>query len=144
MNERSKRLEQSMFRSINTVVEPLVRRGIGSPSCAPASLVVLETVGFKSGQQRSTPLWSLRLGRYRLISTARGDRSFWVKNLQKRSQTRFIVGGKAQAAEAIVIGPQFDNLDEWELNSWLARLTSVLSRQVQQGWAFAILVPSEV
>ena len=72
--------EQKVFRNLNSVVEPAVRRGFGSPTRAPAGLIVLETVGFKSGTTRRTPLWSLRLGRYRVVSTARGNRSFWVKN----------------------------------------------------------------
>ena len=63
--------EQKFFRKINDVVEPLVSSGVGSPAWTPVSLIVLESTGFKSGQPRRTPLWSLRLGRYRLISVRR-------------------------------------------------------------------------
>jgi hypothetical protein len=138
-----KKFEQQLFRRINAVVEPLVSRGVGSPARTPASLIVLESTGFKSGQARRTPLWSLRLGRYRLISTGRGNRSFWVKNLLKRSQGSYCLAGKPVSCDAIVIAPEQDNLDDWELNSMLGHLASVLRKLVNQGWAFAILVPQE-
>ncbi len=47
------RLEQRVFRSLNAVVEPAVRKGFGSPTLAPAGLIVLETVGFKSWRTAS-------------------------------------------------------------------------------------------
>ena len=84
------KIEQRVFRRLNAVVEPAVRRGIGSPALAPASLIVLETVGFKSGKKRRTPLWSVCLGGYRIVSTARGDRSYWVRNLQRRPRVNMI------------------------------------------------------
>ena len=134
-------MEQKLFRGINTVVEPLVSRGVGSARHTPASLIVLESTGFKSGQPRRTPLWSLRLGPYRLISTARGKRSFWVKNLQKKPVVRYSLGGNQISSEAILLAPGFENLGEWQLNSALSRLALVLRKLVQQGWAFAILSP---
>ncbi|MFK7977577.1 MAG: nitroreductase/quinone reductase family protein, partial [Halioglobus sp.] len=97
------KLEKTIFRLLNAIVEPAVRRGFGSLTIAPASLIVLETTGFKSGQKRKTPLWSIGLGRYRLVSTARGDRSFWVKNLEKESQVSFYLGGRRRAANAWVV-----------------------------------------
>lgn len=136
-------IEQKLFRRINAVVEPLVSRGVGSPSRTPASLIVLESTGYKSGQPRRTPLWSLRLGPYRLISTARGERSFWVKNLQKKPFVRYALGGNHISSEAILLTPGFENLGDWELTSPLRRLALLLRRFVGQGWAFAILVPIE-
>lgn len=134
--------EQRFFRGLNSLVEPLVRRGALSFSITPASLVVLETIGFRSGLQRRTPLWSLRLGRYRLVGTSRGSRSFWIKNLQKTPQTSYFVGGKKASAEAIMMTPDFDNLDQWELSPILARLLAALSTYARRGWGFALLVPS--
>ena len=46
-------VEQRFFRGLNSVVEPLVRAGVGSPARSPASLIVLETIGFRSGSQTS-------------------------------------------------------------------------------------------
>ncbi len=97
------KIEKNAFRRLNSVVEPAVRRGIGSLTLAPATLIVLETLGFKSGKQRRTPLWSFRLGRYRIVSTARGDRSFWVKNLLKEPKVSYYLGGKRRESNAFVI-----------------------------------------
>ena len=90
MNANFTTLERNFFRRLNSVVEPAVRRGIASSRLTPASLIVLETTGFKSGKQRRTPLWSIGLGRYRIVSTVRGDRSFWIRNLQKEPKGSFI------------------------------------------------------
>ncbi|MEH6585739.1 MAG: nitroreductase/quinone reductase family protein [Halioglobus sp.] len=135
--------EQQLFRKINGVVEPLVSSGVGSPAWTPASLIVLESTGFKSGQLRRTPLWSLRLGKYRLISTARGNRSFWVKNLKKQPEVNFSLDGKVISSDAIVIAPGFDNRDDWELSAIFKRVLGTLDKFVEQrGWAFAVLVPA--
>lgn len=135
-------LEQRFFRRLNGVVEPLVRAGVGSPANLPAGLIVLETTGFRSGRKRRTPLWSWRLGRYRLVATARGARSFWVKNLGARPVNRFYVGGERRESEAIVIAPGFNNIDEWELNAVFSRLAKTLVEAARRGWAFALLVPT--
>lgn len=138
-----KKAEQAFFRRLNGVVEPLLRHGVGSFSSTPASLVLLETTGFRSGVTRSTPLWSVKLGPYRLVSTVRGERSFWVKNLQKRPEATVFAGGEGREADAIVIAPDFDNTDEWELAPPLRRVLEFLKSRARQGWAFALLVPAE-
>ncbi|CAA0121641.1 Uncharacterised protein [Halioglobus japonicus] len=136
------RLEQSVFRALNAVVEPSVRLGIGSPTLTPASLIVLETVGFKSGARRRTPLWSIRLGRYRLISTARGNRSFWVKNLLKKPDTSYYLGGRRRKSHAIVIAEGASSAPLVELSPGLRRLTKLITRYAPSGWTFAILAPT--
>ncbi|MEZ5569514.1 MAG: nitroreductase/quinone reductase family protein [Halioglobus sp.] len=132
-------LERSLFRSLNSVVEPAVRRGIGSSQLLPISLIVLESTGFKSGSARRTPLWSVAVGPYRVISTARGNRSFWVKNLEKTPQVRYFVGGRQRDARALVVSDgTSDPLSDTSpvLLCWLlARLRSF----PVSGWAFAIL-----
>ena len=137
------KLEQTLFRRLNALVEPAVRKGIGSPRLAPLSLIVLETTGFKSGQQRRTPLWSCRLGRYRIVSTARGDRSFWVKNLAKQPQIRYFLAGKSRPAEAVVVAPGSSSTHIEALPPLLQRLAGSLSRLPLEGWAFAILTPAK-
>lgn len=136
-------IEQSIFRALNAVVEPAVRRGIGSSSLTPASLIVLETVGFKSGATRRTPLWSICLGRYRIVSTARGDRSFWVKNILKQPKIRYYVGGKPRESKAIVIAPGTAMQKSQRLTPVMRKLVKLLSTMSQAGWAFAILGPSK-
>ena len=134
-------IEQNLFRRINSVVEPAVRRGIGSPTLAPASLIVLETVGFKSGKQRSTPLWSFRLGRYRIVSTARGERSFWVKNLLKEPNVSYYLGGRRRDTNALVITGNESGKELLELPTVIRKLAELFGRYTQQGWTFAILAP---
>ena len=41
------RLERNFFRALNSVVEPAVRRGLGSPRLAPSTLIVLESTGYR-------------------------------------------------------------------------------------------------
>ena len=142
MSTNFARFEKSLFRTLNSFVEPAVRRGIGSPSLAPASLIVLESTGFKSGEQRRTPLWSIRLGRYRIISTARGRRSFWVKNLQQQSKVSYYLGGRRRDSDAIVIA-EGTTLEKTDLLTPVMRKVALaFSRYAKQGWAFAILVPA--
>ncbi len=134
-------IEQFVFRNINAVVEPTVRRGFGSPTFTPAGLIVLETKGFKSGLQRRTPLWSFRIGRYRLVSTARGDRSFWVKNVLQQPRINFYLGGRRRAADAIVITRSALLPDSPKLTPSLQKMAAVLSSCAPEGWAFVLLVP---
>lgn len=136
--------EQSLFRRLNAVVEPAVRKGIGSPVLAPASLIVLETIGFKSGARRRTPLWSLRLGRYRLVSTARGERSFWVKNLLQEPRVSYYLGGKRRDSTALVITGGSAHGQTRELPPLVRTLAKLLTRHAREGWAFAILVPGKI
>ena len=79
-------LEREFFRMLNRVVEPAVRKGVGSPRFVPGGLIVLETVGFKTGITRRTPLVATRLHRHVIVATYRAERSFWLKNLPKTIQ----------------------------------------------------------
>ncbi len=135
------KVEQVFFRRLNSIVEPLVRRGVGSPSFTPTSVILLETVGFKSGLARRTPLLSIRLGKYTLVSTARGKRSFWVKNLQKNTQVKYYLGGKPRDAEAYVLLPGSNKKVPKSLPSAIQKLASFLLENGPQEWAFAILGP---
>jgi deazaflavin-dependent oxidoreductase (nitroreductase family) len=137
---RSK-LEQVFFRRLNAIVEPLVRRGIGSPSFTPTSVILLETVGFKSGQQRRTPLLAIRLGKYTLVSTARGSRSFWVKNLQKNANIKYYLGGKEKASKAYVLLPGSNKKPPKSFPGGIQKVASFLLESAPEGWAFAILAP---
>jgi deazaflavin-dependent oxidoreductase (nitroreductase family) len=136
------KLERAFFRRLNSLVEPAVRRGVASSRLTPASLIVLETTGFKSGMQRRTPLWSFRLGRYRVVSTARGDRSLWIRNLQQEPLGSYYLGGKQRRAEALVISADAPRVPPSVLPPVLARISDFLARFTDRGWAFAVLVPA--
>lgn len=133
--------EQRFFRGLNAVVEPAVRRGIGSPVLLPGGLIVLESIGFKSGQLRRTPLMSYRLGPYRIVSTVRGDRSFWVRNLLKDEQVHFYLGGKRRAARAIVL-QDGETARPFATDSALLRaVVRLLSKLATRGLAIIVLEP---
>lgn len=133
-------LERNLFRSVNALVEPAVRRGFASSCLLPVSLIVLESTGFKSGSPRRTPLWSLGVGPYRVVGTARGERSFWVKNLQKTPQVRYFIGGKARSATALVIAPGYSDQVSETSPALLGWLMERLRGLPVRGWAFAVLV----
>ena len=136
-------LERRVFDNINKLVVPLLIRGVGSSSMTPASLVLLESVGYKSGKTRQTPVWSLKIGACRLVGTARGNRSFWVKNLNQHDNANYYLAGEKVSASAIVLAPDFDNLHQWDVNELFSKLSALLNRFVARGWAFAILVPEK-
>jgi deazaflavin-dependent oxidoreductase (nitroreductase family) len=143
MNTNISNIERLLFRAVNGWVEPLVVSGIAASDRLPLSLIVLETTGCKSGKQRRTPLWSLRIGDYRLVSTVRGKRSFWTKNLKASPRARYFLDGKSSDVETILVTPGFDNVDQWELNAVLKSLLVFLACIAARGWAFALLVPAE-
>ena len=134
------KFEQRLFRAINAVAEPAIRKGVGSSHWLGASLLVLESTGFKSGQQRRTPLWSIGLGKYRLVSTFRGDRSFWVKNLQKQPEAAFYLGGKRYDTQSVVFAPGV-KFDADGLPLAVQGLTKVFTRAAERGMAVALLLP---
>ncbi len=133
--------EREFFRRLNAVVEPAVRCGIGSPRLLPAGLIVMESVGFKSGQARRTPLVAMKLGPHIIVATGRGERSFWVKNLRKQPRVRYWRGGREHAARAFVLAPGKAFRRPTSLPAYLQALTARLHPLTRQGWAFAVLSP---
>lgn len=92
---------RSAFRTLNSVVLPTVKAGIGSPFPVGAGLVVLETTGRKSGKPRQVPLVATRFGNRIDVSTVRGD-SQWIKNLQADPNASVWVGGRKRSVTATV------------------------------------------
>jgi len=128
---------------LNRVVEPAVRRGIGSPRFVPGGLILLETIGFKTGARRRTSLVAIRLGGYVFISTARGDRSFWVKNLTRKPRVQYYLAGKTRQAKAFVMAPGKRYRRPTSLPKTIGRVTDFLAPYTKAGWAFAVLAPVE-
>jgi hypothetical protein len=137
------RIEREFFRMLNRVVEPAVRFGIGSPRFVPGGLIVLESEGFKTGNKRRTPLVAIRLQKYVFISTARGDRSFWVKNLNKQPRVRYWLGGRERQAKAFVMLPGKRYRRPRSLPTPIGRIADVLAPYTKAGWAFAVLAPAD-
>jgi deazaflavin-dependent oxidoreductase (nitroreductase family) len=136
-------LEREFFRRLNAVVEPAVRHGIGSPRLAPAGLIVLESTGFKSGAKRRTPLVALKLGDRIIVMTARGERSFWVRNLRKQPRVRYWRGGRERQAKAFVLAPGKPFRRPTSLPTPLQAVAARLNPLTKKGWAFAILSPAK-
>ncbi len=89
------------FRTLNRVVLPAVKTGIGGPAPIGLGLVVLETTGRVSGKPRQVPLVAARFGRKIAVSTVRGS-SQWMKNLEATPGASIWVDGRKCAATGTV------------------------------------------
>jgi hypothetical protein len=123
------------------VVEPAVRRGVGSPRFVPGGLIVLESTGSKSGQKRRTPLAATRFMGHVFVSTGRADRSLWVKNLQKQPRVRYWLGGKERQGRAFVMAPGKRYRRPKSLPPAIGKITDFLAPYTGAGWAFVVLAP---
>ena len=137
----SRSVEVEFFRMLNRVVEPIVRRGVGSPRLAPSGFIVLETLGRVSGERRRSPLAATRIGRHVIVATFRGDRSQWVRNLAAPPGVRYWAGGRPHDAQAFVMraGKRFRVPSS--LPAPLQRVVRFLAPYTKAGWAFAVLSP---
>ena len=101
------RLETDFFRGLNSIVEPLVRAGAGSPLFWPVGAIVLETAGRSTGRKYNVPLLAIRVGDMLVVSTSR-RRSQWLKNLAADGEIRYWMGGRPHEATAYVFGRGID------------------------------------
>ena len=134
-------IEIEFFRMLNRVVEPAVRKGVGSPRFVPGGLIVLETTGFKSGVTRRTPLAATRLMGHVFVSTFRAERSLWIKNLQKKPRTRYYLGGKPREAKAFIMMQGKRYRRPKSLPKAVGKITDFLEPYTRAGWAFVVLMP---
>jgi len=98
-------LESAFFRSLNAIVEPAVRAGLGSPGILPAGLIVLETRGRVSGIQQRVPLLATLAGPHVVVSTLRADRSQWLRNARATPDVQYWLLGRPHSARAVIIMP---------------------------------------
>jgi deazaflavin-dependent oxidoreductase (nitroreductase family) len=75
----------------NRVVNPLVKRASNAGIPLP-SLVILETIGRKSGQPRRTPVGKAIEGNVLWIVTEHGHRANYVRNIKADPRVRVKVG----------------------------------------------------
>ncbi len=98
-------LESVYYQALNSVLTPLAESGALAPGIVPAGLIVLETTGRRSGRTHRTPLVAFALDDCLIVSTVRGRRSHWVKNLIAQPDVRYWRGDRPQAARAYVAAP---------------------------------------
>ena len=99
------RLSRSAFAALNGVVEPTVKAGVGNPWPLGGGVVVIETVGRKSGLIRSVPLVATRVGDVLVVSTVRSG-SLWLKNIEAEPAVGVWLGGRRRTARGTVMrGP---------------------------------------
>jgi hypothetical protein len=101
LGELQRRGTRAAFRTLNQVVLPAVKAGIGSPLPIGVGLVVLETTGRTSGLPRQVPLVATRLGSSIRVSTVRRD-SQWVRNALADPRVAVWVGGRRRSGTATV------------------------------------------
>ncbi len=134
------RFDAVFFDTLNKVVEPLVRAGLGSPGLLPSGLIVLETTGRTSGLTRRVPLVGTLVGRFVVVGTLRVERAQWLRNLRNDPAVRYWLLGQPWRARATTIMPSGDppRIDDREMRALAAPLRAAATAF---GWAFVILVP---
>jgi len=135
-------MEAEIYRRVNSLLEPAIRRGLGAPLLGPAGLVVVEMTGHKSGKTRRVPLAALRVGAYVLIGTVRGARSLWVRNLAADGVTRVWIAARARPMRAFVLRPAASARMPRALPAALRPLWRALAPLRERDFAFALLVPA--
>lgn len=77
---------QQLSRSLNRVVRPLVKAGLGSPLPVGLGAAVMEATGRISGERREVHLVGRRLRDKMVVSTVR-ETSQWLKNVEANDAT---------------------------------------------------------
>ena len=137
-------LESEFFRALNALVEPAVRAGCASPGVVPMGLIVLETIGARSGQPRRVPLLATVLDGCVFLSTVRGPRARWVANLKADPEVRYWLMGREHRGRALILAPGAAAPDLERLPP-LARAVAagLLAPATAAGWTFAVITPAE-
>lgn len=140
--EARQRMQSTFFRQLNNVVEPLVKAGVGSPGCLPTGLIVLETIGRKSGRSFNVPVMAAVIDDALLIGTVRGQ-SQWIKNLAATNEIRYWFKGEAQDGTASVFLPgEGSNAEAQGFSPLLQKVTQGLQAVNNlSGGSFAVLRP---
>ena len=96
--------EALFFKNLNRIARPLIKSGAGSPGPLPTGLIILETIGRKTGRQFETPVVASMFGQYLLVGTVR-NRSQWIKNLAAQAEVNYWIKGSTRTADVTVFMP---------------------------------------
>ncbi len=133
-------VESIFFKNLNRIARPLIKAGVGSPGPFPTGLIILETIGRKTGRQFETPVVASMFGRYLLVGTVR-NRSQWIKNLAAQADVNYWIKGETRTADVTVFLPEDEVIGKCaQLPRLLAPLASALFLFTSRiGASFAIL-----
>ena len=136
------RFESDLFSGLNSVVEPYLRAGFGTPGPCANGIVLLETTGRKSGRIINVPLVAVSFGNVVVVSTVRARRSQWVRNVAANRDVRYWLRGRARKARAFVIGDGAPVASRAAMPLHVRALASMLHPlTITDDVAFAILIP---
>ncbi|WP_322797096.1 nitroreductase/quinone reductase family protein [Tepidiforma sp.] len=133
-------VERDFFRLLNAFVEPAVRAGLAGPCLVPWGLIVIETVGRRTGRAYRTPLLASRIEDHLLVSTFR-PHSRWVRNAESAGVVRYWVNGREGTARAIVIRDGAHTAPPGLPRLLEALAADLFPRFTAFGWTFVILEP---
>ena len=91
----------TLFRSLNSLVRPIVESGLTTPLPIGTGIVMVETTGRTSGKPRRVPLAAMRFGNRVFVSTVRAD-SQWMRNLEANPTARVWLHGETSDATASI------------------------------------------
>lgn len=133
-------IQKEFFNGFNRIAEPLIRAGFGTPLFWPTGVIVVETIGRKSGRKINVPVWATRIGGMVVFSTVRRN-SQWLKNLAANPEVRYWLAGQPHEAVASI----FTSNEKMALSN-LSPLAECLANFLHQqsrllGISFALLTP---
>lgn len=133
--------EAQWHRRVNRVIEPLTRTGFGSPTTWCPGIIIVETIGRKTGRTFTIPLLATQIGESLLISTIR-RKSQWIKNLAAHPEVRYWKDNREHSAITFVLTPQEAKRQSSQISpkfAWLIRTVRPYS-SIYGGGA-ALLMP---
>jgi deazaflavin-dependent oxidoreductase (nitroreductase family) len=134
--------ETDFFKTLNRIVEPMVRAGLGNPTPCASGVILLETQGRISGRTREVPLLAAAFGDLVIVSTVRGSSSQWLQNVIASPRVRYWSHGRPRGASAFVVADGQLKTDGRKLPFAARGLLLLLSSiAAWNPFAFAVLIP---
>jgi hypothetical protein len=130
-------VEADFFRALNALVAPLVMAGVGAPGPWPLGMIVLETAG-----RRRLPLLAAMVDGCALVSTWRGGRARWMRDLEARPRVRYWLGAREQRGHARVFAPGACPPATDGLPPLVRAAAHALWPATLVGWTFAVIAPA--